>query len=76
MIQRSPNGITYVDVAVAPASATNYTIRTYLTSKYYFRVYAKNATGSGSPSSVTSAPIGVNSLFEKTIGGSGDDFAY
>jgi uncharacterized delta-60 repeat protein len=76
VIQRSPNGITYVDVAEAPASATNYTIRTYLTSKYYFRVYAKNATGSGSPSSVTSAPIGVNSLFEKTIGGSGDDFAH
>jgi uncharacterized delta-60 repeat protein len=75
VIQRSPNGITYVDVAEAPASATNYTIRTYLTSKYYFRVYAKNATGSGSPSSVTSAPIGVNSLFEKTIGGSSDDVA-
>jgi uncharacterized delta-60 repeat protein len=75
VIQRSPNGITYVDVAEAPASATNYTIRTYLTSKYYFRVYAKNATGSGSPSSVTSAPIGVNSLFEKTIGGSSDDGA-
>jgi uncharacterized delta-60 repeat protein len=76
VIQRSPNGITYVDVAEAPASATNYTIKAYLTSKYYFRVYAKNATGSGSPSSVTSAPIGVNSLFEKTIGGSGDDFAH
>jgi uncharacterized delta-60 repeat protein len=76
VIQRSPNGITYVDVAEAPASATNYTIRTYLTSKYYFRVYAKNATGSGSPSSVTSAPIGVNSLFEKTIGGSGLDEAW
>ena len=76
VIQMSPNGITYVDVAEAPASATNYTIRTYLTSKYYFRVYAKNATGSGSPSSVTSAPIGVNSLFEKTIGGSGDDQAH
>jgi uncharacterized delta-60 repeat protein len=76
VIQRSPNGITYVDVAEAPASATNYTIRTYLTSKYYFRVYAKNATGSGSPSSVTSAPIGVNSLFEKRIGGNGDDYAH
>jgi uncharacterized delta-60 repeat protein len=76
VIQRSPNGITYVDVAEAPASATNYTIRTYLTSKYYFRVYAKNATGSGSPSSVTSAPIGVNSLFEKTIGGIGNDEAH
>jgi uncharacterized delta-60 repeat protein len=76
VIQRSPNGITYVDVAEAPASSTNYTIRTYLTSKYYFRVYAKNATGSGSPSSVTSAPIGVNSLFEKTIGGSSDDEAW
>jgi uncharacterized delta-60 repeat protein len=76
VIQRSPNGITYVDVAEAPASATNYTIRTYLTSKYYFRVYAKNATGSGSPSSVTSAPIGVNSLFEKTIGGSSDEAAH
>jgi uncharacterized delta-60 repeat protein len=76
VIQRSPNGITYVDVAEAPASATNYTIRTYLTSKYYFRVYAKNATGSGSPSSVTSAPIGVNSLFEKAIGGSGNDYAH
>jgi hypothetical protein len=75
VIQRSPNGITYVDVAEASASATNYTIRTYLTSKYYFRVYAKNATGSGSPSSATSAPIGVTSLFEKTIGGSGIDFA-
>ncbi|MFZ8804290.1 MAG: MopE-related protein, partial [Candidatus Calescibacterium sp.] len=76
VIQRSPNGITYVDVAEVPASATNYTIRTYLTSKYYFRVYAKNATGSGSPSSVTSAPIGVNSLFEKTIGGSLTDIAF
>jgi uncharacterized delta-60 repeat protein len=79
VIQMSPNGITYVDAAEAPASATNYTVGTYLPSKYYFRVYAKNATGSGSPSSVTYIPIGVNSLFEKfekTIGGSGDDRAH
>jgi hypothetical protein len=76
VIQRSPNGITYVDVAEASASATSHTNRVYLTSKYYFRVYAKNATGSGSPSSATSAPIGVTSLFEKTIGGSSDDRAW
>jgi hypothetical protein len=76
VIQRSPNGITYVDVAEASASATSHTNRVYLTSKYYFRVYAKNATGSGSPSSATSAPIGVTSLFEKTIGGSSDDLAW
>ncbi len=75
VIEKSHNGITFTTLKVLPRSTTSYTDFTYLNTKYYYRIYAKNATGSGSPSSITSAPFGVSSIFEKTIGGSSFDIA-
>ena len=66
---------TYTVLKVLPNTVTSYTDSTYLTQRYYYRVYAKNATGIG-PSSVAYVPFVATGLFEKTVGGTGNDFAY
>ena len=61
-IQRSPNGTTWATVTDGTSTATAYTV-TGLTNgtRYYFRVYARNAFGSSPASSVSNA-IPVNAL--------------
>ena len=61
-IQRSPNGTTWTSITDGTSTATAYTV-TGLTNgtRYYFRVYARNAFGSSPASSVSNA-IPVNAL--------------
>ncbi|MCS7213657.1 MAG: putative metal-binding motif-containing protein [Candidatus Calescibacterium sp.] len=74
VLERSNDGVYFTQITFLPPSVTHYVDYTYSNMSKFYRVYAKNTTGSGPFSNVVS--VEGFGAFAKSISGVGNDIAY